>query len=243
MTAPAPHPPAGPDLDVLADLSAHLLGPVAERSARAHIDRCAECTSVLRALEKTGNELRWLPPIPMPAAVVDRIDAALAQESKVVSISQLRERRKRRQQLLGIAAAGLIVLGGGGVLVSQLGGNTTGADVAAGSDDKDNGSAAPSAPLDLDEQSLPGAVSELVTGGQGDQPLRLEGTPAPRDCVSSVQLEGSDQLIGVIEIRYGGRNRDAVFFTTADPTQARVVVVEDCSVDSPITVATLRGEI
>ncbi|MBA3339697.1 MAG: hypothetical protein H0T54_08150 [Geodermatophilaceae bacterium] len=242
MTSSVPHPAGGPDLAVLADLSAHLLAPLADRSARAHIDGCAECTSVLRALDRTGRELRWLPPIHMPAAVIDRIDSALAAESEIVSISHLRERRKRRQQLLGIAAAGLVVLGGGGMLVSQLADGSSGADVTA-EIGTDTGSATASEGRDLDEESLPGAVTDLVTGGDGDQPLRLEGTPAPQDCVPSVQLRGSDQLIGVIEIRYGGRNRDAVFFTTNNPGQARVVVVEDCSVERPVTVATLKGEI
>lgn len=242
MTSAAPHPPGGPDLAVLADLSAHLLPPLADRSARAHVDSCPECAGVLRALDQTGSDLRWLPPIPMPVDVIARIDAALAAESQIVSIAHLRDRRRRRQQLFSVAAAGLIVLGGGGILIDQLNGGSSNADITAGIG-KDTESASPSTGPDLDEETLPGAVGDLVTGGEGDQPLTLNGTPAPDDCAPSLQLAGSDQLIGVIEIRYGGRNRDAVFFTTANPTEARVVVVEDCSVEDPTTVATLRGEI
>lgn len=238
----APHPPGGPDIDVLADLSANLLPAAHDRSVRAHVDGCAECTSMLQALERTGSELRWLAPTAMPPNVADRIDAALAAEASVVSISQLRERRKRRQQLIGIAAAGVIVLGGSGVLLSQFLGNSPGSEVSAGAD-PDSQSSAPADLPDLDEDSLPGAVGGLVTGGDGDQPLRLEGTPAPDDCVADVQVTGVDELIGVIEIRYGGRNRDAVFFTTSDPAVARVIVVDDCSVLDPEIVAIDDGQI
>ncbi|MEJ7704234.1 MAG: hypothetical protein WKF47_11425 [Geodermatophilaceae bacterium] len=83
----------------------------------------------------------------------------------------------------------------------------------------------------------------LVNGGEGDGPLRLEGTPAPQDCVASVQVGGVDELIGVIEIRYGGRDRDAVFFTTSDPALARVIVVDDCSQQDPEIEAIDEGQI
>ncbi|MDQ3715023.1 MAG: hypothetical protein M3381_03130, partial [Actinomycetota bacterium] len=125
MSTP-PHPSSGPDLDVLADLSADLLAPADDRAARAHVAQCAECTRVLKALEQTGTQLRWLPPIAMPPDVAARIDAALSAQASVVSIDQLRQRRRQRQQLFGIAAAGVIVLGGGGVLVSQLGDDADG---------------------------------------------------------------------------------------------------------------------
>lgn len=238
----AVHPPSGPDIDVLADLSAHLLAPAEQRSARAHADSCAECSRVLQALERTGSELRWLPPIAMPPDVAARIEDALAAESKVVSIAQRRDRRRRGQQLIGIAAAGVIVLGGGGLLLTQLVGDSPEVDVSAGAD---NDSEAPDSNdlPDLDEDSLPAAVGGLVSGGKGDQPLRLEGTPAPQNCVPAVQVAGVDELIGVIEIRYGGRNRDAVFFTTSDPTVARVIVVDDCSLEDPEIEAIDEGQI
>jgi len=237
----APHPRSGPDIDVLADLSAHLLPAAADRTARAHVEQCSECSTVLAALERTGSELRWLPPLAMPPHVAARIDDALAAESAVVSIDQLRARRRRRQQLIGIAAAGVLVFGGGGTLVSQLVGNSSSGQVSA---DAGNGDDSP-VPSDsgFDQDSLPGAVSELVSGGEGEQPLRLEGTPAPEDCVPSLQIEGVEDRIGVIEIRYGGRNRDAVFFTTSDPTVARVYVVDDCSLEDPEIVDVLQGQI
>lgn len=222
------NPADGPDLDVLADLAGGLLGPVEERTVRAHVDSCADCTAVLAALDRTGQELRWLPPIPMPDDVVTRIGAALAEEGKVVSLSRARTRRKNRQRFLGIAAAGVVVLGGG-VLAIQLGGSG-GPDVTA--DSEEAPAATDETAPDLDEGSLPGAIEGLVTGG-GNEPLTLEGEPGPQDCVPSVQVEGIDTLIGVIEIRFEGRNADAVFFATADPTIARVVVVDDCGVVDP----------
>jgi len=239
--ATAAHPPGGSNIDVLADLSANLLSATHDRTVRAHVDGCDECKMVLQALDRTGSELRWLPPIAMPADVVARLDAALANEASVVSISQLRDRRKRRQQLIGVAAAGVIVLGGGGVALSQIIGNPS-ADVSAGADN-DSGETVPADLPDLDANSLPGAVADLVTGGEGDLPLDLDGTAAPENCVASVQLEGVEDLIGVIEIRYGGRDRDAVFFTTSDPAVARVIVVDDCSLEEPEIDAIVEGQI
>lgn len=178
----------------------------------------------------------------MPDDVVSRIESALAEESKVVSISQLGDRRKHRRQLLGVAAAGLLVFGGGGTLVYQLGGNAPDSNVSADGN-QDGEAPVPFDPPDLDSDTLPGAVTDLVTGGVGDLPLRLDGTPAPQDCVAGLQIEGVEELIGVIEIRYGGRDSDAVFFTTSEPAVARVFVVDDCSLQDPAIIDTLQGQI
>ncbi|MDQ3476477.1 MAG: hypothetical protein M3492_09180, partial [Actinomycetota bacterium] len=78
--------------------------------------------------------------------------------------------------------------------------------------------------------------------GEGDEPLRLEGTP-PDNCVPNIQIEGVEELIGVIAIRYGGRDRDAVFFSTSDPTVARVYVVDDCSSADAEIVDLVEGQI
>lgn len=240
----AAHPPSGPDIDVLADLSADLVPAAEGRSARAHVDRCPECAAVLQALERTGSELRWLPPLAMPPDVVARIDDALAAEGTVVSMGQLRDRRRRRQQLLGIAAAGVIVLGGGGVLVSQLGGDSPETDSSVAAEGGDNAPDAPTPELSsYDQESLSDAVAGLVTRGDSDDPLSLDGPAGPEKCVDTAQLEGTDELIGVIEIRFEGRNADAVFFTTADPTLARVVVVDDCSVEEPQLLGTVVGSL
>lgn len=163
--------------------------------------------------------------------------------ARSVSIGQLRNRRTKRQQLLGIAAAGVIVLGGGGVLVTQLGDDSPSGDASGGAADRGSDAPGGSDLPDFDENTLPDAVSDLVTGGEGEQPLRLEGTPAPENCVPSVQIEGVDALIGVIEIRYAGRNRDAVFFSTSDPAVARVIVVDDCSLEDPEIEKILEGAI
>lgn len=238
----SPHPSSGPDIDVLADLSANLLSPAEERSVRAHVDGCPDCTRVLQALDQVGSQLRWLPPIPMPVDVAARIDAALAQERNVISLTRHRDRRRGRQQLLGVAAAGLVVLGGGGVLLSQV--TSSDDDSNVGASEQDAAATQPVPLPDLDENSLPGAVADLVLGGDGDEPLRLDGTPAPDTCVPEIQIEGVDELIGVIEIRYEGRDRDAIFFRTPDPMVARVIVVDDCSLEEPgDIVAIVKGQI
>lgn len=75
--------PAGghPGIDALADLDAGLLeGTPAEAGLRSHLAGCGACPGTLALLRATREDLATLPALTMPAAVADRIDAALTAE-------------------------------------------------------------------------------------------------------------------------------------------------------------------
>ena len=70
-------------LDVIAALGEGLLEPPAAERARLHLRTCAACAASQAALAEVPAALRGLAqaePPPLPAAVADRLDAALAAE-------------------------------------------------------------------------------------------------------------------------------------------------------------------
>jgi hypothetical protein len=73
-----------PDLETLAELADRESAPASEtavdpRTAELldHVAGCAACTADLEALRRVRETLRALPPVPMPADVAERIEAAL----------------------------------------------------------------------------------------------------------------------------------------------------------------------
>jgi hypothetical protein len=90
-----------PDLETLAELADRDIAPASETAAPAaaaadpaaadpaapadpqtaellaHVAGCAACTADLQALRRVRETLRGLPPVPMPADVAERIEAAL----------------------------------------------------------------------------------------------------------------------------------------------------------------------
>jgi hypothetical protein len=83
-----------PDLETLAELADRDIAPASETAPPtqaadpqtadsqtaemlAHVAGCAACTADLEALRRVRETLRALPPVPMPADVAERIEAAL----------------------------------------------------------------------------------------------------------------------------------------------------------------------
>ena len=84
-----------PDLETLAELADRDIPPASDAAAAAdptaadptaadpaadvlaHVAGCAACTADLQALRRVRETLRALPPVPMPADVAERIEAAL----------------------------------------------------------------------------------------------------------------------------------------------------------------------
>jgi len=142
------------DLDALAD---HLAGEV---NARPHLEACAGCAARLAELEAAEQRvvaaLATLAPPPLPAAVGDRIAAALAAEPTLTaadapaarrtaegnggaatgSVLHLGERRSaaRRRTWLPAAAAGVVLVAGGLVGYSVVAGTGSPNDMTAASD-------------------------------------------------------------------------------------------------------------
>jgi anti-sigma factor RsiW len=75
---PEQPPSAHLGLDQLADLEEGLLAPGDEEQSRAHLDTCETCQRRHADIRTTRALLTTLPTDPMPAAVADRIDTALA---------------------------------------------------------------------------------------------------------------------------------------------------------------------
>ncbi|MGW1835548.1 anti-sigma factor family protein [Streptomyces sp. NPDC002067] len=71
-----------PEVSEISDLTEGLLPPARATALRAHLASCALCEDVLASLEEIRDLLGTLPgPVPMPAEVAGRIDAALAAEA------------------------------------------------------------------------------------------------------------------------------------------------------------------
>ncbi|MFI9810891.1 anti-sigma factor family protein [Saccharothrix variisporea] len=110
-------------VDLLADLHAGVLDPQAEAELRAAVAHDPEALDVLAALDATVADLRDLPPIPMPRAVADRIDAALAEEFRRAGATPAQQHvapvvdlaaRRRKKQLgwgAGLLAAAAVAVG------------------------------------------------------------------------------------------------------------------------------------
>ncbi|MER6118954.1 hypothetical protein [Streptomyces sp. NPDC001743] len=75
-----------PDVSEISDLTEGLLSPSRAEDVRGHVARCELCAAVLSSLEEIRGLLGTLPPAPaMPADVVDRIGAALADEARALA--------------------------------------------------------------------------------------------------------------------------------------------------------------
>ncbi len=62
-----------------------------------HVAGCETCTADLEALRQVRTTLRALPPVPMPADVAERLDAALrAANAPTANIVPLQKRSKQR---------------------------------------------------------------------------------------------------------------------------------------------------
>ncbi|GAA1340135.1 hypothetical protein [Saccharothrix algeriensis] len=101
-------------VDLLAELHAGALDPRTEAELREVVANDPEARQVLAALDATLEDLRGLPPIPMPREVADRIDAALAEEARpaapVVDLAA-RRRRKHLGWGAGLLAAAAVAVG------------------------------------------------------------------------------------------------------------------------------------
>jgi hypothetical protein len=103
------------DYDVLADLAEGLLDEAKARSAQEHLAGCAECGDRAAELAEVSRVLAEAPVPPMPAHLVDRLDAALAAEAA----ARITTRRSARRFQLVAAAAAAVVVAGGGVVVAR----------------------------------------------------------------------------------------------------------------------------
>jgi len=110
------------DLELAADFDERLLDAAASADVAARVAACPTCAATLDAISRTRATLADLPPLTMPAAIADRLHAALAEETlsaqvpggatTVVALDRPSRRPAARVWLpaaVGIAAAAAIV--------------------------------------------------------------------------------------------------------------------------------------
>ncbi len=136
-------------MDEIADLDEGLLAPERTSAARAHLQRCDECSARARALADTTTALRGLGPICMPTDVAQRLETAIAAESEAVSprlhavpsgapepaiargqattvvpdLGEVRARRTGRPSLAASAAAVVAILAISAIVIGHGGGH------------------------------------------------------------------------------------------------------------------------
>lgn len=105
------------DYDALADLAEGILDDATATGAEQHLAECAECRDRAAEVAEVSRVLAEAPTPPMPAHLVERLDAAIAAEA----VSHLpRHRHARRFQFLAAAAAAVVVVGGGAVVARTV---------------------------------------------------------------------------------------------------------------------------
>jgi hypothetical protein len=105
------------DYDALADLAEGILDDATATSAEQHLAECSQCRDRATEVVEVSRVLAEAPTPPMPAHLVERLDAALAAEA---ASHMPGHRHARRFQFLAAAAAAVVVVGGGGVIARTV---------------------------------------------------------------------------------------------------------------------------
>lgn len=105
------------DHEALADLAEGILDEATATSAEAHLAGCAVCRDRAAEVAEVSRVLAEAPMPPMPADLMERLDAAIAAEA--ASSSSIR-RYPRRFQFLAAAAAAVVAVGGGAAIARTL---------------------------------------------------------------------------------------------------------------------------
>ncbi|SDH54296.1 hypothetical protein SAMN05216553_12710 [Lentzea fradiae] len=228
--------PMGPpwSVDLIADLHAGVLPPEVAAQLRPRVEADAEAAEILWALDATLEDLHALPPIPMPADVAARIDAALAAEARPVApVVSLDEARKRRNRRLGLGSGVLVAAAAafGIVFAVAPGGSDQSTPPAAQDSPKPTSAAQAEPPLAVKESELGAAVGEVLKAqnyGPLETPDRLAG------CLQGGGITSSGKPLGISPINLEGR--DAVMaILPAGLGQYRLVVLDPntCGPDKP----------
>ena len=105
------------DYEALADLAEGILDDATATSAEEHLAQCAQCRDRATEVAEVSRVLAEAPTPPMPADLVERLDAAIAAEA---ASHVPGHRHARRFQFLAAAAAAVVVVGGGSVVARTV---------------------------------------------------------------------------------------------------------------------------
>ena len=233
--------PMGPpwSVDLIADLHAGVLPPEVAAQLRPRVEADPEAREVLQALDATLADLEALPPIPMPAHVAARIDAALAAEARpvapVVSLDEARRKRNRRMGLGGgvlVAAAAAF----GIVFAVNPGGDQANTPPAAQENTTKNTNVSDAPPLAVKESELGTAVGDVLKA-QNYGPLETQDRLA--GCLQGGGITSTSKPLGISPITLDGKNA-VMAVLPAGLGQYRVVVLDPntCGPDKPEGVLT-----
>ncbi|MDQ2583055.1 hypothetical protein [Saccharothrix yanglingensis] len=227
-------------VDLLADLHAGALDPETEAELRPLVEDDPEARAVLAALDATLADLRDLPPIPMPRAVADRLDAALAAEARssarpapVAPVVDLAAARAKRAKRLGWGAGVVVAAAAAvGIAVLTVPGNDPAGDgngnQAQPGDTQDSQVSPPLAVRDQEFGPVFGDVLKAQNYGPLENQDKLTG------CLQGANITAG-KPIGVSPITLDERPAVMAILPGGKPGAYRIVVVDPdtCGPDNP----------
>ena len=224
------------DYEALADFAEGILDDATATSTEQHLAHCDDCRRLAAEVAEVSRVLARAPTPPMPAHLVDRLDAALAAEAAAhVPV----HRHHRRYQFVAAAAAAVVLVGGGAAAVRTVmdgdSSNVTGTQPPI--IDRTHSTAPPGSALaravpftvvqsgtkytaaDLESQ-VTGALSKATTGGR--HAMSAAGGPLA-DCVARVG--GGKVPLLVDSATYEGRSATVIALPGGDAAHADVWIV------------------
>lgn len=254
-------------LELLADLHADALTERVAARLRPRVAADPQARAVLTALDNTVADLAALPtrrPAPMPDAVAQRLDAALAAETLAAETQRLTTAagspwatqhraapipaakgmravwRSRRIRWVGggVLAAAVIGVAVLGVQAGVITGVTPRAGDALGA-----AKVASAAPLALSASDLSGGVSGDVGGALNHTLGARDYGPLSRPetlrrCLDANDVPVRDELLGAREVTLDGRRGVLLVLPTTRIDQFRLLVVgSDCAPGRPSRMA------
>jgi hypothetical protein len=229
------------DHEALADFAEGILDDATATSTEEHLAHCDDCRRRAAEVAEVSRVLARAPMPPMPAHLVDRLDAAIAAEAAAHTPVH---RHPRRFQFVAAAAAAVVLVGGGAAAVrtvmddgdsrSVTGTQPPMADRSASS--APGPAIAPGLPLTVvrsgtnyTSSGLDTQVSGVLsrsTGG-GHRPLRV-ADDSLGGCVTRVGAGKAPLLVD--SATYEGRTATVIALPGTDARHADVWVVgEQCS--------------
>ncbi len=228
-------------VDLLADLHAGALDPRTEAELRPLVENDPEAREILAALDATLEDLRDLPPIPMPRHVAERIDAALAEEARpaapVVDFARAKARRAKRLGWgAGLLAAAAVAVG---VAVVAIPRDNTAGDGGVAQEDRTTTTPVTGGAVPPGGDEMPavrgenfGPVFGDVLKAQNYGPLENQEQLA--DCLRGANITAGKPL-GVSPITLDDKPAVMAILPGGTPGAYRIVVVDPrtCGPDNP----------